>query len=143
MAALRADPAGGSLETINAKLKQLKLPKVKSADEDLPQPQLSLLWVPQTEGTPNVAANLPSPYWPGEPYVDWVRTDFYRPLSCVREARSLLRAVPGQAVRVRRVVNGGRRQPGLRQAGLRLVNAHKHVKMLVYNQGADPNGPFR
>src|SRR4051794_40624952 len=43
---------GGPLVTINAKLAKLHLPAVKGADEDLPEPQISLLWVPQTEGTP-------------------------------------------------------------------------------------------
>ena len=36
-----------------------------------------MLWVPQTEGTPNTAANSAAAYWPGGEYVDWVGTDFY------------------------------------------------------------------
>ena len=70
---------GGPVATINAKLKRLQLPAVRGAgdDEELPRPQLSMLWVPQTEGTPNIAANSAAAYWPGPQYVDWVGTDFY------------------------------------------------------------------
>src|ERR1700754_4185924 len=67
---------GGPLATINAKLGRLRLPPVE-AGEDLPRAPVSLLWVPQTEGTPNIAANAAAAYYPGAEYVDWVGTDLY------------------------------------------------------------------
>jgi hypothetical protein len=68
---------GGPVAAIDKQLRALRLPAVKGDSEDLPRPQVALLWVPQTEGSPAIAANAPRAYWPGGRYVDWVGTDFY------------------------------------------------------------------
>jgi hypothetical protein len=79
---------GGRRSVINHKLMRLGLPKIMRArnageyrDLDvpnrLPTPHVALQWVPQTHGSPNIAANLPRPYWPGRRYVDWVGADIY------------------------------------------------------------------
>src|SRR5437762_962103 len=70
---------GGPVAAIDAKLAALHLPRVRGRDggDRLPEPQVSLLWVPQTEGSPAIARNSAAAYWPGARYVDWVGTDFY------------------------------------------------------------------
>src|SRR4051812_32286100 len=68
---------GGPRAVIDAKLARLHLPPIEGGTGDLPTPQVALLWVPQTEGSPAIAANAPRAYWPGGKYVDWVGTDFY------------------------------------------------------------------
>ena len=68
---------GGPRAGIDAKLRALRLPPIQGGEGDLPRPQVALLWVPQTEGSPAIAANAPRAYWPGGRYVDWVGTDFY------------------------------------------------------------------
>ena len=89
---------GGPVATINAKLKRLRLPAVRGAgaDEELPRPELSMLWVPQTEGTPNIPANLPSAYWPGPQYVDWVGTDFYSRFPAFAKLERFYAQYPGK-----------------------------------------------
>jgi hypothetical protein len=134
---------GGPLEAINAKLKQLKLPAVNGADEDLPQPRLSLLWVPQTEGTPNIPANLPSAYWPGDEYVDWVGTDFYSRFPAFAKLDRFYAQYPRKPFVFGEWAMWGADNPGFVKQLFSWVNAHKRVKMMVYNQGANPNGPFR
>ena len=68
---------GGPVAEIDAKLRRLGLPGVETAADELPQPQIAMVWVPQTRGTPDIPANMPRAYWPGDAYVDWVGTDFY------------------------------------------------------------------
>ena len=132
---------GGSLDTINAKLKQLKLPAVNGADEDLPEPQLSLLWVPQTEGTPNIRRQPAVRVLAGRRVRGLGRHRLLQPLPGLRQARSLLRAVPAQAVRVRRVGHVGRGQPGLRQAALQLGQRPQAREDDGLQPGREPERP--
>lgn len=71
---------GGSLQTIDARLRALKLPPVKTKlkpSASLPRPKVTFIWAPETSGDPDKAGNQPSDFWPGSAYVDWVGTDFY------------------------------------------------------------------
>jgi hypothetical protein len=65
---------GGPVAAIDAKLHALRLPPVRTDAEELPRPQIAMVWVPQTRGTPDIPANMPRAYWPGGAYVDWVGT---------------------------------------------------------------------
>ena len=67
VAALDADPARrpGRDHQRQAQDAQAAGRRGASEDDELPRPQLSMLWVPQTEGTPNTAANSAAAYWPG------------------------------------------------------------------------------
>jgi hypothetical protein len=58
---------GGPIMAINTKLRRLHLPQVRgmSDGQSLPRPQVALVWVPQTRGSPDIPANLPEHYWPG------------------------------------------------------------------------------
>jgi hypothetical protein len=136
---------GGPVSTINAKLKKLRLPAVRGAggDGELPQPQLSMLWVPQTEGTPNIAANLPSAYWPGPQYVDWVGTDFYSRFPAFAKLERFYAQYPGKPFVFGEWAMWGADSASFVKQFFVFVNSHKRVKMLMYNQGANPNGPFR
>jgi hypothetical protein len=70
---------GGPIDTINAKLKDLGMPKLQKdfGTVGLPYTRAALLWTPMTAGSPNTHANRPGTYWPGSKYVDWVGTDIY------------------------------------------------------------------
>lgn len=87
---------GGSRRQINRKLVRMKLPRIMRAKsqndpiylgepdltpypvpEQLPQPRVAMMWVPQSFGSPNIAGNQPRDYWPGGRYVDWVGIDIY------------------------------------------------------------------
>jgi hypothetical protein len=57
------------LAGIDAKLSRLGLPPVDVDADELPRPQVAMMWVPQTEGTPNIRANSARAYWPGRPRV--------------------------------------------------------------------------
>ena len=81
---------GGSLKSINKKLRKLHMPRLLRAKSNrskvykrngvgrrLPKPRVALMWVPQTIGSPNLRGNAPRKYWPGNRYVDWVGADAY------------------------------------------------------------------
>ena len=68
---------GGTVETINAKLRRQGLPPVRAGADELPRPKIALMWVPLSFGNPEVEKNHPSHFWPGRAYVDWVGTTWY------------------------------------------------------------------
>jgi hypothetical protein len=87
---------GGSRDRINHELLRMGLPRIlraKSMDdpvyeggpggiplpvpEQMPEPRVAMMWVPQSFGSPNIAGDQPEDYWPGGKYVDWVGLDIY------------------------------------------------------------------
>jgi hypothetical protein len=87
---------GGSRREINERLVRLGMPRILRArsqsdpvyeggadgiplpvPEQLPQPRVAMMWVPQSFGSPNIAGNQPHDYWPGGRYVDWLGFDIY------------------------------------------------------------------
>jgi hypothetical protein len=81
---------GGSRDEINHRLLALGMPRIDRAasnddplyarrrvPEELPEPRVAFMWVPQTTGSPAVAGNSPGDYWPGGRYVDWIGADIY------------------------------------------------------------------
>jgi hypothetical protein len=70
---------GGAVATIDAKLRRLGLPPVKTGADELPRPKIALMWVPLSFGNPEIEKNHPRHFWPGKGYVDWVGTTWYSP----------------------------------------------------------------
>jgi hypothetical protein len=70
---------GGDVADINAKLRSLRLPAVRTGAQTLPQPKVALMWVPLSLGNPEIPKNQPKFFWPGGAYVDWVGTTWYSP----------------------------------------------------------------
>ena len=68
---------GGDVATINAKLRRQGLPPVRTGADELPRPQIALMWVPLSYGNPEIEKNHPRHFWPGAAYVDWVGTTWY------------------------------------------------------------------
>lgn len=68
---------GGSVAGIDRALRRLGLPPLRTGSKSLATPPVAMVWTPLTAGTPDVAGNQPSNYFPGNAYVDWVSTDFY------------------------------------------------------------------
>ena len=134
---------GGPRAAIDAKLRALRLPPIQGGDGDLPQPQIALMWVPQTEGSPAITANSARAYWPGGALRRLGRHRLLLALPHLRQARALLRRVPRQAVRVRRVGAVGPRRPGFVRRFFGWIRSHRRVQMQLYNQGELTNGPFR
>jgi hypothetical protein len=136
---------GGDVAAIDARLRRLHLPPLRGTDSGaLPRPSVSFLWVPQVAGAPDTRANAPRAYWPGSRYVDWVGTDFYSKFPNFSGLERFYRAF-------------ARRKPfafaewalwdhddaGFVHRLFGWSRSHRHVRMLLYNQGKPSPGVFR
>jgi hypothetical protein len=134
---------GGPVAEINAALDGLGLPPLDAGVGDLPEPQLAMLWVPQTEGTPNIGANSARAYWPGAEYVDWVGTDFYSKFPNFTDLETFYDDFAGKPFVFGEWALWDGDDPGFVRRFFSWVNSHKRVRMLLYNQGNQSGGPFR
>ena len=134
---------GGSRAAIDVRLRALRLPPIQGGGGDLPQPQLALMWVPQTEGSPAIAANAPRAYWPGGAYVDWVGTDFYSRFPAFGKLERFYRAFKGKPFVFGEWALWGRDDPAFVRRLFGWIGSHPRVRMQLYNQGKLTNGPFR
>jgi hypothetical protein len=107
------------------------------------QAVLARLWVPQTEGSPAIAANAPRAYWPGGRYVDWVGTDFYSRFPNFDKLERFYDAFRGKPFVFGEWALWGRDDPGFVRRFFSWMGSHRRVRMHLYNQGALTNGPFR
>jgi hypothetical protein len=133
---------GGSLASIDASLHRLGMPGLATS-EDLPRPKTSMLWVPMSAGSPDLPGNEPRDYWPGRPWVDWVGTDFYSKFPNFSGLSALYAAYPRQPFVFGEYALWGADDPGWVRQLFAWISSHPRVRMLIYNQGLDPNGPFR
>ena len=134
---------GGPVEAIDAKLHALGLPPVRTAAAELPRPQVAMVWVPQTRGTPDIPANMPRAYWPGPGYVDWVGTDFYSRFPNFGWLDDFYRAFPGKPFVFGEWALWGGDDPGFVDRLFGFISSHPRVRMALYNQGGRTDGPFR
>jgi hypothetical protein len=136
---------GGPVARVDAKLRALGMPPVRTSTTDLPRPRVAFLWVPQVAGAPDTRANSPRAYWPGAKYVDWVGTDFY---SKFPNWSGLQRFYGDSTWRGKPFAFGewaiwGRDDPAFVHALFGWSRSHRRVRMLLYNQGKLSDGPFR
>lgn len=137
---------GGPVATIDAKLRRLGMPAVRGGQEALPRPRVAFLWSPMTGGSPMISALRPQRFWPGGGYVDWVSTSFYSRFPNFHLLEPYYKAF---AVRYRKPfafgewAMWGRDDPAFAKRLFAWVHSHGRVRMMVYNQGQDPSGPFR
>ncbi|MFL5861583.1 MAG: hypothetical protein ACJ780_12485 [Solirubrobacteraceae bacterium] len=133
---------GGSLTRIDATLHRLGLPELH-AHSDLPVGQVAMMWVPQVAGLPDVSGNQPRDYWPGRAWVDWVGTDFYAKFPNWSGLSGFYRAFGGAPFVFGEYALWGSDDPGWVTSLFGWVRSHPRTRMLVYNLGVDPHGPFR
>lgn len=136
---------GGPVAALNRRLRRLGLPPLRTGAAKLPRPPVAFLWVPQTAGSPNLAGNRPGAYWPGGAYVDWTGTDFY---SRFPNFAGLDRFVARGPWRRKPFAFGewalwGADDPGFVRRLFRWIGRHPRVRLVMYNQGSRPSGPFR
>jgi hypothetical protein len=136
---------GGEVAEIDAKLRAQGLPPVKTGSAELPEPLVSLMWVPLSFGNPEIAKNHPKHFWPGRGYVDWVGTTWYSPY---RNSRAMTRLYSYPAWRSKPFafaewgVWGADRADFVRQF-FGFLRGHPRVRMAVYYQSASLKPEFR
>ncbi len=133
---------GGSLAHINSELARLHMPRLHWSG-DLPRPKVAMLWVPQSAGAPDIQGNQPIAYWPGQRWVDWVGTDFYSKFPNFTGLSALYDEFPGEPFVFGEYALWGSDDSGFVDQLFGWVRSHPRARMLIYNQGNNPEGPFR
>jgi hypothetical protein len=129
---------------VDAQLQALGQPPLQARGE-LPAAPVAMQWVPQVAGAPDVPGNRPLAYWPGARYVDWVGTDFYSRFPNFSGLESFYASIRrfGKPFVFGEWAVWGADDPGFVQRLFDWTRSHGLVRMLVYNQGKQPDGPFR
>ena len=136
---------GGAVAAMDAKLRRLHMPPVRTAAAELPRSAVALMWVPLSFGNPEIARNHPRHFWPGAQYVDWVGTTWYSPYKASQAMHSFYSyplwrkkpfAFPEWGI-------WGRDDPGFVRQFFGFVKTHPRVRMAVYYQSALLESEFR
>ena len=116
--------------------------KVRTASV-LPAAPVAMLWVPQVAGAPDTPQNAPRAYYPGDRYVDWVGTDFYSRFPRFDWLTQFYDRFGGKPFVFGEWALWGADDAGFVRRLFSWINARKRVQMVLYNQGALVDGPFR
>ena len=129
---------GGDVATINAKLRRLRLPAVKTGADELPRPKIALLWVPLSFGNPEIEKNHPKYFWPGKRYVDWVGTTWYSIYKASSAFHTFYNNPKWRSKPFAFAEWGiwGRDDPGFVGQFFGFLKSHPRVRMAVYYQSA-------
>ncbi len=137
---------GGEVAALDARLKKLGMPPVRTAATVLGRPPVSFVWAPMTGGSPMIAALAPQVFWPGRRYVDWVGTSFYSRFPNFHYLEPFYqRFAVGQRkpfAFAEWAMWGSDNAPFARRL-FGWVASHGRVRMMQYNQGDRTSGPFR
>jgi hypothetical protein len=134
---------GGQVAAIQRRLRALGLPPIHASQTTLPRPRVAFMWAPQTAGTPDVAANGPGAYYPGSAYVDIVGTDFYSAFPNFAGLARLYSAYPSKPFGFNEWAMWQNGDPSFVRQLFGFIRSHRRVGIMVYNQGLNPDGPFR
>ena len=147
---------GGPRRRINRRLRRQGMPRILRArsqngpiyeqaevGQTLERPRVALMWVPQTFGSPNVAGNRPSAYWPGGRYVDWVGFDIYaKHASAFDEGKRFYHRYRRKPFVIGEYSPWDNDQDGSFVRSLfSWAKQHKRVKMLLYYRSVSPDNP--
>lgn len=154
---------GGSRREINERLVDMGLPRIYRAEsesdpvyeggpegvplpvpEQLPQPRVAMMWVPQSFGSPNIAGNQPSDYWPGREWVDWIGFDLYSKFAgAFARDKAFVENYRGFPVVVGEYGPWDNDYSGaFTDSMLDWAETHDRVKMLLYYRSVDPDNIF-
>jgi hypothetical protein len=136
---------GGEVAAMDAKLRQLHMPPVRTAAPELPRSAVALMWVPLSFGNPEIPKNHPSHFWPGSEYVDWVGTTWYSPFKASSAMQSFYSYALWQTKPFVFAEWGvwGRDDPAFVRQFFGFVKTHPRVRMAVYYQSALLKPEFR
>ena len=126
---------GGRQERMGRTLRSFGMPGV---GRNLPEnPQIRIIWNPQSFGSPNVPGNMPRAYWPGSRFVDIVGNDLYRmPGGATWSANArFFRQYPDKPYAFPEWGLWGMDDPGFIRRMHRFVSEHRRVVLLSWYNG--------
>lgn len=129
---------GGATTRIDAKLRRLRMPPVRTQQPTIPAAPVALMWVPQVAGAPDIPQNAPRAYYPGNAYVDYVGTDFYSKFPNFAGLDSFYAQFPDRPFVFGEWAMQGADNPQFVTAFFAWIHAHRRTRIVVYNQGYRP-----
>ena len=122
---------GGPARKLNPKLQRLGGPPIGG---DLKVTQARMVWNPQGYGAPDIPANAPSAYYPGDAYVDVVANDIYdQRFNAAWDANErLYSAHPRKPFAIAEWGLWGIDDPAYVERMATFVRTHGHVEFLAY-----------
>ena len=135
---------GGPVAGIDAQLTALGLAPLHGLppSASMPTPAVSFVWTPQVAGSPDIPANSPAAYYPGDHYVDWVGTDFYSRFPNFAGLQTFYGEFQHKPFAFGEWAVWGADDPAFVSELFKWINAHHRVAMVLYNQGYDASGPL-
>jgi hypothetical protein len=136
---------GGEVARIDAKLRRLGMPPVRTGAQLLPGATVDLMWVPLSFGNPEIPKNHPRHWWPGKAYVDWVGTTWYSPYRAT-SAMQRMYNFPlwrGKPFAFAEWGVWGADVPGFVGQFFGFLRSHPRVRMAVYYQSSFLKPEFR
>jgi hypothetical protein len=137
---------GGPTAKVDAALRKLHMPPVRTRATQLPAAPVAFVWAPMTGGSPEISALRPAAYWPGGRWVDWVGTSFYSRFPRFAQLESYYRdwAVKRhKPFAIGEWAMWGSDDAGFARQFFAWVHRSRSVRMVQYNQGDNTHGPFR
>ena len=141
---------GARRRKINDRLERLGMPGIRRRagrePRRLPEAPVALIWSPLPGGSPEVSANLPGRYYPGDPWVDWVGTDFYSRYPYWGDLRRFYRQYAARRDKPFALTEwglwGSDRQGFVRRL-FKFMRNRRYARMLVYYQDFGAPNEFR
>jgi hypothetical protein len=136
---------GGEVDAIDARLRRMGLPPVRTGARELPRPAVALMWVPLSHGNPEIAKNHPKHFYPGGGYVDWVGTTWYSPYKRSAAMHDFYSFPAWRRKPFAFAEWGiwGPEDPGFVGQFFGFMKSHPRVRMAVYYQSASLKPEFR
>jgi hypothetical protein len=136
---------GGDVAAIDARLRSLGMPSVRTGAAELPRATVALMWVPLSFGNPEIPKNHPKHFYPGGAYVDWVGTTWYSPYRASAAMHSMYSFPRWRRKPFAFAEWGvwGADVPGFIHQFFSFLKAHPRVRMAVYYQSASLKPEFR
>ena len=129
---------GGATRRIDARLRRLRMPPIRTQQGAIARAPVALMWVPQVAGAPDTPQNAPRAYYPGAAYVDYVGTDFYSKFPNWAGLDSFYSQFTARPFVFGEWAVQGADNPRFVDAFFGWIHAHRRTRIVVYNQGYRP-----
>ena len=128
---------GGPAARLNAALRRLGMPALRGGDlPENPAPRLKVIWSPQAYAVPELAANQPEQYYPGDAYVDVVGNTLYaEPRIKWREQEAYYRRYARKPFAIAEWALWHTDDPQYIRDMAHFARSHRRLELLVYDNG--------
>ncbi|HXR29949.1 MAG TPA: glycosyl hydrolase [Solirubrobacterales bacterium] len=134
---------GGKRSAIDRRLAEAGVAPLQSELAGLPRAPIAVLWSTLPAGSPTVPQNRPRYFYPGDPYVDWVGTDFYSDNQDWKSLNGMYRRYASKPFSLPEFGVSSGDDPAYMRKLMTWVERHRRCKMLIYYQDFGSTSSYR